>query len=197
MKKTPNPVIKLLFQVCFSPHERAALAILLIKTHITMSRLSPRPRSPELGSAGSPGHKTGGKRQTGTVTLYSTPGIPDSGYTTVTAPSHPPSRRNGTGATKWCWTGTIVQPSANLVLMEMHFAELPDWTLVPTMFYRAQHKPNLGNLFSLEFSPPSTAIIESQNHRIIWVGRDKDHPVQLLRPMKGQWGGFYKSWSLH
>lgn len=41
MKKTPNPVIKLLFQVCFSPHKRAALAILLIKTHITMSRLSP------------------------------------------------------------------------------------------------------------------------------------------------------------
>lgn len=46
MKKTPNPVIKLLFQVCFSPHERAALAILLIKTHITMSRLSPEAQTP-------------------------------------------------------------------------------------------------------------------------------------------------------
>lgn len=92
MKKTPNPVIKLLFQVCFSPHERAALAILLIKTHITMSRLSPRPRSPELGSAGSPGHKTGGKRQMGTVTLYSTPGIPDSGYTHCHSPITSPQQ---------------------------------------------------------------------------------------------------------
>lgn len=53
---------------------------------------------------------------------------------TVPAPSHPPSRRNGTGATQGCWTGTAAQPSANLVLMEMHFAEPPDWRVLPTMF---------------------------------------------------------------
>lgn len=167
MKKTPNPVIKLLFQVCFSPHERAALAILLIKTHITMSRLSPRPRSPELGSAGSPGHKTGGKRQMGTVTLYSTPGIPDSGYTHCHSPITSPQQE------KWHRSHKVMldryRCSAQQTLCRWRCTLQSSQTghLCPQCSYRAQHTPHLGNLFSLEFSPPSTAIIESQNHRIV------------------------------
>lgn len=53
-----------------------------------------------MGSAGSPGHKTGGRRQMGTCTLDITPEIPDSDYThchsSITSPQQEKWHRSHT-----------------------------------------------------------------------------------------------------
>lgn len=55
----------------------------------------------------------------------------------------------------------INQVQNQLVLMEMHFADLLAGEFCPQCFYIAQHKTHLSISFSLEFTSQSIAIMEA------------------------------------
>lgn len=140
IKKKPG--VKLVFQVCFSPHEKIALAILLIKTHITIIRIQTiGPDLLELGSAGSPAEFTHDWEQQAdgyTCMHYTTPQLPDSDnihyHTPITSLKQEKWHRSHEVILDRYHRSLINQVQIWFVLTEMHFADLLDWRILPTTF---------------------------------------------------------------
>lgn len=162
MKKTPNPVIKLLFQVCFSPHKRAALAILWLKPTSQWTHLAPRPRSPGNGHTWISRTQNWRQEADGHMHTLDHSWNPWFWLHPLSQPHHIlPAGGMAQEPQSDVGQVPLLSPVQFLCWWRCTVQNYQTGEFCPQCFYRAQHKAHPAILFSLEFSSPSIAVMES------------------------------------